>query len=270
MSYDILLYPRTPGQDWDEIVAADGEDTDDSTLADAGALERGVATFRRIETRLRQALPDDLETWVAEETGGDVYGELSVGDTGLQVELFAESAAVSFPYTDQDDLDAFHAQVRQTVRIVAEETGYEAYDPQTGSSFDGTFADEVGRAATRRLSAADTEQPSPLEDTSADLSTSTDPSTPHPSDGSAATPTVTTPADPRQDPAFLRKRGVLYLVLGVLLTVFGLWRLVTGDSGWLTILVVVIGVMDLLGGVFMLSLSRRAPRAGSTSATTAD
>lgn len=246
MSYDILLYPRTAGQSWEEVLAADEEEADEATLSDEAGLEQGVATFRRIEARLRELLPGDVETWVAEETGGDVFGELTATGTGLQVELFAGSAAVSFPYWETDDLDSFHEQVRQAVRVVAEETGYEAFDPQTDAAFDGTFDDEAGRSMTRQLGAGD-------EDATGGASAVAD------GDGDGNThPSGESRPDPRQDPAMLRRRGRLYVVIGALLTVFGLWRLTTDTSGWLTLLVLGIGVLDLLGGLFMLSIAKRA------------
>lgn len=235
MSYDILLYPRRPGQEWAEVVEADEEETPDDDLRDEKALAEGVATFGRIEARLREALTGPVETWVAEETGGDVFGEFSETDSGLQVELFHGSAAVSFPYWDRDDLAGFHEQVRRAVTIVAEETGYEPYDPQTEDTFDGTFADEEGREATRALSGEVVEDE----------------------------PTAR-PVDPRQEPAFLRRRGMLYLVLGVLLTLYGLWRLTgAGGTGWITVVVLVIGVLDLLGGLMMLGLARTAAERGA-------
>ena len=261
MSYDILLYPRTPDQPWDDVLAADEEGADDATLADGAALEQGVATFRRIEGRLREVLSGELETWVAEETGGDVYGELSDPATGLQVELFAGSASVSYPYWEHADLESFHEQVRETVRVVAEETGYDAYDPQTGAGFDGTLADEAGREATRQLDSVD-----PDADTSGATPTvqPAAPTTVAPGEASEADPATTRPADPRQDPAFLRRRGTLYLALGALLTAVGAWRLSGGSTGWLTWLVIIIGVFDLLGGLFMLSISRRIQAAQET------
>ncbi|GAA5159706.1 DUF308 domain-containing protein [Ornithinimicrobium tianjinense] len=243
MSYDLLLHPRTPDQPWDDVLAAAEEEVDDATLTDGAALEEGVATFRRIEARLRELLPGDLETWEAEETGGDVYGELNDPATGLQVELFADSASVSYPYREHADLESFHEQVRQAVRVVAEETGYDVYDPQTGADFDGTFADEAGREATRQLRSAG--------------AATEGGHTVAPGEAAEADPATTRPADPRQDPAFLRRRGTLYLILGALLAGVGFWRLSGGSTGWLTWLVIVIGVFDLLGGLFMLSISRR-------------
>ncbi|AXH96813.1 hypothetical protein [Ornithinimicrobium avium] len=142
---------------------------------------------------------------------------------------------MSFPYWEHEDPEGFHEQVRQAVTIVAQETGYEAYDPQTQDAFDGTFADEEGREATRVLSGEVVDEGGPS-----------------PAGGRAARR-----GDPRQDPAFLRRRGMLYLVIGVLLTLYGLWRLMgAGGTGWITVVVLAIGVLDLLGGLMMLSLAR--------------
>lgn len=270
MSYDILLYPRTPGQTWEEVVAADEEEPSDGVLDDEVALAAGTATFRRIEARLRELLPEELETWVAEETGGDVYGELSAPSTGLQVELFARSAAVSFPYWDHEDVPSLHEQVRQAVAVVAEETGYQAYDPQTGETFDGSIDDERGREAARQLDAeqgatghgaagqGDMSVGDPRQDTVAGGAVDPLSGAVVAGQDADARPAV---VDPRRDPAFLRRRGIVYLVLGVLLLAFGLWRLEAVGSNWLTILVVGIGIMDLLGGLLMLSLARQAASA---------
>ena len=136
MSYDITLYPRQPGQDWDEVIAADELD---GPAMDEAQLAAGVSTFRRIEARLREQLTEPVEVWVAEETDGDVLGELTGTESGLQVELYDRSASVSFPAADRPDREAFHRLVRKAVRIVAEETGYEAYDPQLRAPSDGTI-----------------------------------------------------------------------------------------------------------------------------------
>lgn len=257
MSYDILLYPRRPDQDWDEVLEADEAETSEEALGDETALAEGVATFRRIASRLGEQLTGTVETWVAEETGGDVFGELSVPATGLQVELFHGSAAVSFPYWEHDDLEAFHEQVRQAVRVVAEETGYEAYDPQTGVAFDGTFDDAAGREATRQIGTQ--------EDVNATGTTEAGVAGAEGAVGVATTadasgrPITANPVDPRRDPAFLRRRGILYLILGAVLTAYGAWQLSTGNAGWLTYVVLAIGVFDLVGGLVMLNVSRRTP-----------
>lgn len=240
MSYDILLYPRRAGQDWTEVVEADEEETDDDVLLDQTVLADGVSTFGRIEARLREQVTGPVETWVAEEAGGDVFGEFTATDTGLQVELFHGSAAVSFPDGEHDDPDSVRELVQQAVAIVAEETGYEAYDPQTEDTFDGTFAEEAGREDTRVLSGEVIQEGGP-------------------GGAGGADPQTARRVDPRQEPAFLRRRGLLYLVIGVLLTLYGLWRLLSaGGTGWITIVVLAIGVLDLVGGLMMLSLARTA------------
>lgn len=224
MSYDITLCRRSPGQDWDDALAeADAEDT--GAESDPQALAAGVETFRRIELRLREVLDGEVETWVAEETGGDVYGELTATRTGLQVELFDRSASVSLPDGEHDDLEQVHAQARRAVEIVADETGYEAYDHQTRSDFDGTLAHPVA-------------EPEPAEQ---------------------AGPTRLSAAElARRNPASLRRRGWFYLALAIVILLFTAPRLMAGDTGVLTIMLLVIGVLDLLGGLMLLSVSRRA------------
>lgn len=274
MTYDILLYPRRPGQDWSEVVAADEAETPEEALQDEGVLAEGVATWARIEDRLRERLAGPVETWVAEETGGDVFGELTASDTGLQVELFHGSAAVSFPGGGGDDDDEVQDKVREAVRVVAEETGYEAYDPQTADGFDGTFAaGAVGSAGSAGPAGPAGSGERGGGGTVSGAGPALEPDAVVPAQDGAAGgtgPAGTGPADraladPRQDPAFLRRRGVLYLLLGVLLTAYGLWRLTgAGGTGWITVVVIVIGVVDVLGGLMMLSLARAAAAARET------
>ena len=56
----------------------------------------------------------------------------------------------------------------------------------------------------------------------------------------------------------LRRRSILYLVLGAVMAVFGFWRFATGDTTWLTWLVIGFAVFNLLGGAMMRSLSQQA------------
>ncbi|WP_130014861.1 hypothetical protein [Serinicoccus sediminis] len=234
MSYDITLCPRHPEQDWEEaLAAADAEDAD--VEADPQALATGVEAFRRIEARLREVVDGDVETWVAEETGGDVYGELTVVDTGLQVELFDRSASVSVPDEAPGDHDVVQTQVRRAVDIVAEETGYDAFDHRSGQTFDGTLSgaptgpdDPDGEAVASDPADAG----GPVRPSAADLA--------------------------RRDPTSLRRRGWVYLILGIVITVLGVQRLGSGDAGALTIVLLVIGVLDLLGGAMLVAVSHRA------------
>lgn len=135
MSYDILLVPRRPGQGLDEAL-------DDAT---GGPLDAArLAQWARVEARLRQLLGDVL---VHVDAAGGV-AELSHPPTGLQVELFADQGAVSYPYWEHEDRAAFHRLVTAVVATVTGDTGLEAYDPQTDGPFTGEPDDHVGVSGT--------------------------------------------------------------------------------------------------------------------------
>ncbi|MFC8192104.1 hypothetical protein ACFUMH_10635 [Cellulomonas sp. NPDC057328] len=138
MSYDILLVARRPGQTFDEALDGGG---------DGGPLgpER-LAQWARIETRAR-ALLGDVLVHVDPERGA----ELSHEATGLQVELYADQGAVAYPYWEHEDRAAFHRLVHALVAVVVEETGLEAYDPQTDAPFDGVPDDRVGVEGTAAI-----------------------------------------------------------------------------------------------------------------------
>ena len=219
MSYDIALYPRQPGQDWDAIIEADQQE---GPAMDQAQLDAGVATFRRIEARLREQLTEPVEVWVAQETDGDVLGELNATESGLQVELYDRSASVSFPYWEREDLPAFHDLVRRAVAIVADETGREAVRQLgAGEGMSAAGATAAGVSDGRGLGG--------LADR----------------------------ADPRRSPQALRRRAWLYVIIGVVLTFFGLQRWMAGDTGVLTWFIVGIGVFDLIGGWMMFTTSRQ-------------
>jgi hypothetical protein len=214
MSYDIVLVPRREGQSWEEALRAGSADT--------RSREELREVWGRIESRLTRTLTGELDSWSEEaDADGPTVGELSVTDSGLQVQLFLGQAAVSFPYWHQDDPDAFHQQVREAVRVVEEETGYAAFDPQTDSAFDGTFDDEPGIDFTRGLH----DQP--------------------PASASASHAQV----EPR---AFYsgRRRAGTYLVIGAIVTVAAALWLTTGRGGTMSWVALAIGVADLfIGGM---------------------
>lgn len=257
MSYDISLYPRTPGQDWDSVIEADQQE---GPAMDQAQLDSGLATFRRIEARLREQLTEPVEVWVAEETDGDVVGELSATESGLQVELYDRSASVSFPYWEREDLPAFHDLVRRAVAIVADETGYQAYDNQTGSTFDGTFDDEAGRDLTRRLSTGEGTGPEVGDGTTEGYAAGAGDGGTPPGTGPGTTSQGGTPAqpDPRRSPQALRRRGWLYVIIGLVLTFFGVQRWMGGDPDLLTWFILGIGAFDLIGGWLMFQLARQS------------
>lgn len=233
MSYEIALYPRTPGQSWAEVVAADEQD---GPGVDQAALDAGVSSFRRIEAQLREHLTEPVEVWVAEETDGDVFGELSGTESGLQVELYDRSASVSFPVRAREDRAVFLDQVRRAVRIVATETGYEAYDPQTGRSFDGLIEEE-GLSADELAYAAPASQ---------GTGATTGP-------GAAGNEALQ-----RMDVKMLRRRSVLYLVLGAILAAFAFMRFSSGDTGWFAWLIAGFALFNLFAGAMLRALSKQA------------
>ncbi|USQ77351.1 hypothetical protein [Ornithinimicrobium cryptoxanthini] len=280
MSYEILLYPRTPGQDWVEVLEADEVDGPEMDLA---TLNQGVARFRRIEARLREQLTEPVRTWVAEELDGDVLGELQTKDSRLRVDLYDRSALVSAPYGGPGA--AVHDLVRQAVEIVAAETGYEAYDPQVGSTFDGSFDDEAGQASLSRVPDQDDlwaeEAPSHIDGEMRP----TDAATASALEGQVVDDgDQDGPLDPRaerarliqerrqqlleqrRNPAALRRRGWFYVLLGVIFTAIGLMRLSAGESAVLTWLFLGVGVFELIGAWLLFSQARQAdPHQGQQS-----
>lgn len=275
MSYDILLYPREAGTDWNAILEADEADTPQEVLNDEAAMSSGVETFRRIEARLRKFVTGDVDIWVAEETGGDILGQFTAADSGLQVELYHGSAAVMLPFREEPHAPGMHIKVREAVRIVAEETGYEAYDPQTGTDFDGTVHDMEARAAW--LANRRNEQDEVLEgvvvpDDASGLTA--------PPSGEAQVlagdtvpegvdvPTEEAPKDPRQerieailaarrDPRRVRRRAIFDLILTVLIVIWVAWRRNQGETGFLTTVLMILAVMNLASGLLGLRAARR-------------
>ncbi|QFG67374.1 hypothetical protein [Ornithinimicrobium pratense] len=255
MTYDITLYPRTPGQSWADVVAADEQD---GPPVDEAALQAGVAAFRRIEARLREHLTEPVEVWVAEETDGDVFGELTASESGLQVELYDRSASVSFPVRAREDRAHFLDQVRRAVRIVATETGYEAYDPQTGRSFDGLIEEEG-------LSPDDLTHLTPAAPSTVTAGETTE----HP----AAAGGAGAAALQQMDPRMLRRRSILYIVLGAILAVFAFLRFAEGDTGWFAWLIAGFAAFNLIAGVMLRGLSKQAEaraEAGDAAGDTTD
>lgn len=248
MTYEIALYPRQPGQDWAQVVATDEQD---GPPMDRAQLESGVATFRRIEARLREHLTEPVEVWVAEETDGDVVGELTATQSGLQVELYDRSASVTFPTDAPEGRALLHDQARRAVRVVATETGYEAYDPQTGRTYDGLFDDgsvddvaALGGLAGQDASGAD--------------GATTGTGTPAPAGTVAPAAPADPLSDPRLDPRMLRRRAMLYLVVGVALLVFAFVRLNAGETNWVTWLFLGFAGFNLLAGWMMRGLATQA------------
>lgn len=209
MSYDITLVRRRRGQDWEDAVDEAVERAgDDPELGDERRRQ-----WAQIERAVRD-LVGDVDSAVDE-----TVAELAHPKSGLQVSLFAHEAAVSYPYWDHPDRQAFHRLVADVVRIVEKVTGLSAYDPQAGAAFTGTPDDERGLAFTRSLSEGGSDR-----------------------------------AVSSQDAARARR----YLGTGAVVTLVALVYLLTVRTSPLMVLALVIGVVDLAVGGFFLHRSRRA------------
>lgn len=245
MSYDITLLPRRPGQDWDDVLRrppADGRDR-----------QQLLAVWDRVEARLRDALPGQVEVWrSAPDTDTPTIAELTVMETGLQVGLYAGTASVSFPYWEQDDPESFHRTVTTAVRVVAEETGYAAFDPQTDAPFDGTFDDERGIEFTRGLSHGSGGAIFAVPDPGASA-TSGPAGSAAPAQGSGF---GQIPTEERRPFYSGRRRAGTYLVVGIVVTIGALLLLAAGRTGTVTWIALAIGVADLLVGAALWSSLR--------------
>lgn len=272
MSYEILLFPRTPGQDWVEVLEAD--ETDGPEL-DLVALNRGVARFRRIEARLREQLTEPVRTWAAEDVGGDILGELQTRDSGLRVDLYDRSASVSVPSGDAavDDL------VRQAVEIVASETGYEAYDPQVRATWNGSFDAEARQASISSVSdrddlwaldsdtarggaLSDETEEAPLEGQVIDGEEQEGPLDPRAERARLLQERREQLMEERRQPASLRRRAWFNVVFGVIAIGIGVVRQSTGDTGVLTWLFLGVGVFEIGGAWLLFSQARQATEQG--------
>ncbi|WGX98647.1 hypothetical protein [Nocardioides sp. L-11A] len=139
MSHDITLAARADGQDWDDVIDA----LERAALADVALSPERRAVLVGVLDRIESRVAGLLGGWERFAPSGDgiVAGTLSAAEGGVRLSLHDDSAFVSFPDAEQEDPDAFHTAVAAVVRIVGEETGYDAYDPRTGEDFDTTFAD---------------------------------------------------------------------------------------------------------------------------------
>lgn len=255
MSYDILFVPRAPGQDWDEALdAAESTDAVDVPLGP----ER-LEQWQRIVTVLQRRLGG-----VEVSDAPDVCEATATDGTGLQVSLFPDEAAVTFPYRRRPDPAAFHDLVVDVVGLVERETGLHAWDAQSDRPFDGHVHDEVGLEATERLRdehGGDDVTPdvTPDDVTPDDVTREAQP------DAGAATvveaaapdtPRVWTPEELARD----RTRAIRYLVIGTVIIVAAVLLRQSGESSTLSGLAIAIGVFDLVLGVALLQSWRRRSR----------
>lgn len=268
MSYDILLVPRRPGQSWDDALdEAEGRDV----ITVAMSPER-LAQWERIVAALRERLPGGLEQHVAEDECEATH------ESGLQVSLYPDEAAVTFPYGERSDAEAYHAAVVDVVRLVASETGLQAWDAQADAPFDGRIHDETGQATNRRheeqasdRSTTDAMAERALQgaegpDTGPTAIVDAGPAPAAPAQQESALQESAQQEPPRQEPAVVpaeadlarqRRAALRYVVLGAVILVIALLLRTQGEGSTLSGIAVAIGVADIVIGGFMYRSYRR-------------
>ncbi|MGJ7442000.1 hypothetical protein [Aquipuribacter sp. MA13-6] len=266
MSYDILFVPRRPDQAWQDALDA-AEGTDVLTVA-IGPERR--EQWDRIVASLRRRL-GEVEESVADDTL-----EATHVASGLQVSLYPDEAALTFPYWERPDVAAFHDQVVDVVGLVESETGLSAWDAQSDAPFDGTIHDEAGVSTSVRLTQSGGTVPGPvptgLDSTVPDVppdplpDRTTGSAAPGPS-GSSAPSGPAGPSGPSgpsaapvdagsapsvpPSPTAERRRAVRYVVLGLIIIGFALLLRAQGQSSTLSGLALAIGVADIAIGLLM-------------------
>ncbi|WP_153392581.1 hypothetical protein [Ornithinicoccus halotolerans] len=252
MTFDLLLVPRSPGQPWDEAVAAaragDGQGLDPVQRA------QRTEQFERVIARLRDLLgevlagtdddaDDDSPARVDERDGlPSFYGEAHDPDTGLVLCMYETSATLSIPLEEQqEDPQTFAALARQVVAAVAQETGWAVFDPQTGDGFDGRVpVPGAELAPDQDLAAPAVPVPDPRE----------------PLAGlTGEWPGRVEAAAAAREAEAQRRRARRYLLVGAVVAPLGLWLVLSG-SGFFAWLALAIGLVDLVVGYRAWQASR--------------
>ncbi|HZK06127.1 MAG TPA: hypothetical protein VFC82_09845 [Actinomycetaceae bacterium] len=242
MTYDIALLPRRPGQDWFEALdAAMRVEVKDRTEL--------LKVWSRIEARLREVLSGEIDVRRHAPNSTSLIVAGLTSDDGLEVGLYPGQASVSFPKREQGDPGGLHRQVTEVVRIVAEETGYAAFDPQKESDFDGTFGEESGPASTDRLRGQHANR------ARAESRNVTPPIEPVPEANAQQRDAYTEEPRPGDKD---RRRSTGYLIIGAGITVLALWLIVTGRGTTMTWVVLAFGVLDIVLAAYYWTVANRA------------
>ena len=125
------------------------------TLERLAADETSDAAAVARNRRLAQALCALNPRFDESEFDGGI--ELS-DESGVQISLFGDQAAITFPYWDSLDPAELTTQIGDASKLIATETGWRLYDPQLeqftdpaadAESFQQAF--DVGREAVHRI-----------------------------------------------------------------------------------------------------------------------
>lgn len=121
MSYDLEFLRKSADESWEDALEA-------ASGAGAGATEA-------LDAQVRAALTGAVRELLGEVTvhEGERYCELDHGPTGIQLNLYRHSAAITVPYSySGTDAATIVGRIYALGRIVEEHTGLIGYDPQTG------------------------------------------------------------------------------------------------------------------------------------------
>jgi hypothetical protein len=122
MSYDLEFLRKGAGESWEDAFEAVEEAVGESDAEAPDAEVRAGVT-----AAVRELLGD-----VAVHEG-ELYCELEHRPTGIQLNLYRHSAAITVPYwSSGTDAATIVGQIYALGRIVEQHTGLIGYDPQTG------------------------------------------------------------------------------------------------------------------------------------------
>lgn len=133
MSYDLRFVPRSPGQDWEEALAA-AEESFGQDRPSGGDL---ADTWDRLVERCRPLLDGPIEVYLTRE-----FRELSDEGTGMALTLFPTEAGLTAPY-GHGEPKRLIATLFAVAQVVQEETGWRGFDPQLGVGLDEVRAGVV-------------------------------------------------------------------------------------------------------------------------------
>ena len=143
MSYDLTFLPKTDDQSWDEAL--------DAAEQRVVASEESGAEDGRFDPQVWAALVAAARAELGEVHvfESPSHAEVSHHETGIQLSLFSDEAAITVPYWHEGERAAeVMAQVFRLAAVVERETGLHGFDPQSGLPLAEAAADSGLATAT--------------------------------------------------------------------------------------------------------------------------
>jgi len=120
----LRFVPRSPGQDWEDALAAAEESLGRPVGGDL------AETWERLTDRATPLLEGPIELYTTRE-----FCELSDEGTGITLTLFAHEAGLTAPFGHGEPKRVI-GTLYALARIVQEETGWRGFDPQLNVGVD--------------------------------------------------------------------------------------------------------------------------------------